>query len=212
MRWQCVCEREREEEEQWPTMGVIRQTSRGRRATGTAGKGEGLTGKLREAHSFFASSPLQNSSWDRCAFTDGRECTSCWLPPPQCVCVFICWVCTADCMLAETLLCVITGETKPIDQDSQHYDKNRHLNTHMVFWGRKRRWECLCTGQRTVHITCMCLKGCVQKNQSQLVCMLFKETVSTTGNRGILFASCTHCSADYAPSTIPLLHTFIYKT
>lgn len=45
--------------------------------------------------------------------------------PPVCyVCVCVCLSAehahclAADCMLAETLLCVITGETKPMDQNS----------------------------------------------------------------------------------------------
>lgn len=43
--------------------------------------------------------------------------------------------------------------------------------------------------------SCACVCVCVY--------VLLKETVSTTGNSGILFASWTHCSADYSPFNSP---------
>lgn len=46
---------------------------------------------------------------------------------------------------------------------------------------------------------------CAKVQESACARLLFKETVSTSGNRGILFVSCTHCSADYPPLP-PLLH------
>lgn len=69
-------------------------------------------------------------------------------------------------------------------------------------------WWIVCGSVRVRHnmlyIQCvlympMFKRMCAKVQESACVCVLFKETVSTSGNRGILFVSCTHCSADYPP-------------
>lgn len=51
-----------------------------------------------------------------------------------CVCLYAEYAhgLAADCMLAETLLCVIMGGNKTHASEFSHNDKNRHLNAHMV--------------------------------------------------------------------------------
>lgn len=123
-----------------------------------------------------------------------------------CVCVFICWVCTLfGCWLHVSKDFVVCnyGGNKTHGSKFARNDKNRHLNAHMVF-AKERLWECLCKTQHAVVAVYtmrirLCLKGHGQKYKSTRVslCVLFKETVSVTGNRGILFVSRTHCSAPH---------------
>lgn len=85
------------------------------------GMGEGLTGKPREAHSSCTSCSQQNSSWDRCAFTDGTVHRLLTASLPARVLYAECarWP-AADCMLAEAgVVCnYCMWETKPIYQNS----------------------------------------------------------------------------------------------
>lgn len=75
-----------------------------------------------------------------------------------CVCLFAegAHCLAADCMLAETLLCVIMGGKKTHTSEFTHNDKNRHLNAHMVF-----EEERLCLRGLDVSLTqTLCLTYC----------------------------------------------------
>lgn len=90
------------------------------------GKGEGLTGKLREAHSFFPLLPFKTAAGTGVLLLMAESAQAADYLPVCCVyalCVCVCLYAecahclVADCMLAKTLLCVITGETKPTDEN-----------------------------------------------------------------------------------------------
>lgn len=95
-------------------------------------RGWGPDRKTERSTFLFIPNSLQNSSWDRCAFTDGRMCTGCWLLPVVCVCLHAEYAhCLAvHLMLAETSFCLIARKTKPIDPNlpKRTPPQKRHLN------------------------------------------------------------------------------------
>lgn len=151
------------------------------------GKGEGLTGKLREAHSFFPLLPFKTAAGTGVLLLMAESAQAAdYLPVccvyALCVCVFICWVCTLfGCWLHVSKDFVVCnyGGNKTHGSKFARNDKNRHLNAHMVF-AKERLWECLCKTQHAVVAVYtmrirLCLKGHGQKYKS--VCCLRRQSL-----------------------------------